>query len=503
MILQGYDAIVLNAASPTALNGAVKEACDAGIIGRLLRRHRHRALRLADRRRLQEDGRRPDRLSRRAPARWRQSARNPRPCRRLRRRRDLVPASIEGVEAHPQFKIVGSVHGDWAQAVAQKAVAGILPSLPEVVGVVTQGGDGYGAAQAFEAAGRPMPIIIMGNRHDELTWWKEQKDANGYETMSRLDRAGRLHPRLLGRPAGPRRRRRAEGSDRAVPADRPGRAREGLEMTPEGGVTNEEYTQDEAKEIIAGGKSKPSGVVRLLQRGGPRPIFRPASSSGRRRSVMSSVHSHVLVRCESPIVALRGVAKSFGAVRALAGVDLVVRPGECLGLVGHNGAGKSTLMQILAGTLSHDEGELVLSGSREAASGGSVSDAHSRRHSLRLPGTVALPEPDRRRECPAAACRDLGLRLAEARGLAHRRAARRDLPPPRHPAGRRRRRPVDRPPPDGRDRRELHRDRRPRRASSSSTSRRRRWTSRSPSSSSPMSAASSPMAAASSSSPTS
>src|SRR5688572_3232535 len=31
MILQGYDAIVLNAASPTALNGAVKEACDAGI----------------------------------------------------------------------------------------------------------------------------------------------------------------------------------------------------------------------------------------------------------------------------------------------------------------------------------------------------------------------------------------------------------------------------------------------------------------------------------------
>ena len=32
LILQGYDAIVLNAASPTALNGAVKEACDAGIV---------------------------------------------------------------------------------------------------------------------------------------------------------------------------------------------------------------------------------------------------------------------------------------------------------------------------------------------------------------------------------------------------------------------------------------------------------------------------------------
>ena len=67
---------------------------------------------------------------------------------------------------------------------AQKAVAGILPSLPEITAVVTQGGDGYGAAQAFAAAGRPTPLIVMGNRHDELQWWKEQKDANGYETMS-------------------------------------------------------------------------------------------------------------------------------------------------------------------------------------------------------------------------------------------------------------------------------------------------------------------------------
>lgn len=57
-----------------------------------------------------------------------------------------------------------------------------------------------------------------------------------------------------------------------------------------------------------------------------------------------------------PIVRLEGVVKSFGAVRALAGVDLEVQPGECLGLVGHNGAGKSTLMNVLAGTLEPDAG---------------------------------------------------------------------------------------------------------------------------------------------------
>jgi ribose transport system ATP-binding protein len=60
------------------------------------------------------------------------------------------------------------------------------------------------------------------------------------------------------------------------------------------------------------------------------------------------------------IVTLIGVEKSFGAVRALAGVDFVVGVGECVGLVGHNGAGKSTLMNILAGTLDADTGEIIV-----------------------------------------------------------------------------------------------------------------------------------------------
>ena len=59
-----------------------------------------------------------------------------------------------------------------------------------------------------------------------------------------------------------------------------------------------------------------------------------------------------------PAISLTGATKSFGAVRALDRVDLVVAPGECLGLVGHNGAGKSTLMHVLDGTLAADAGEL-------------------------------------------------------------------------------------------------------------------------------------------------
>jgi ribose transport system ATP-binding protein len=75
------------------------------------------------------------------------------------------------------------------------------------------------------------------------------------------------------------------------------------------------------------------------------------------------------------IVNLDGVAKSFGAVRALAGVDLKVGKGECLGLVGHNGAGKSTLMNVLAGTLDSDSGVIEIHGA-DLANHYSVSIAH-------------------------------------------------------------------------------------------------------------------------------
>ncbi|HET8654965.1 MAG TPA: sugar ABC transporter ATP-binding protein [Longimicrobiaceae bacterium] len=59
---------------------------------------------------------------------------------------------------------------------------------------------------------------------------------------------------------------------------------------------------------------------------------------------------------------IRGVEKRFGATRALDGVRLAVRPGEVHALIGENGAGKSTLMNVLAGALRPDAGEVRVEG---------------------------------------------------------------------------------------------------------------------------------------------
>jgi fructose transport system ATP-binding protein len=63
---------------------------------------------------------------------------------------------------------------------------------------------------------------------------------------------------------------------------------------------------------------------------------------------------------EVPVLELRGVSKSFGAVQALYQVDFHVAPGEVMALVGDNGAGKSTLIKAISGALTPDEGEIRL-----------------------------------------------------------------------------------------------------------------------------------------------
>src|SRR5881398_2411787 len=63
-------------------------------------------------------------------------------------------------------------------------------------------------------------------------------------------------------------------------------------------------------------------------------------------------------------IRLRGVVKRYGAITAVAGLDLDVPEGTCVGLLGPNGAGKSTTMKLLTAQAIADEGELEVLGHR-------------------------------------------------------------------------------------------------------------------------------------------
>jgi D-xylose transport system ATP-binding protein len=68
------------------------------------------------------------------------------------------------------------------------------------------------------------------------------------------------------------------------------------------------------------------------------------------------------MNAQAPVLALEGVSKSFGPVRALDGVNLELNSGEVVALVGDNGAGKSTLVKAIAGINPPDEGQVIFEG---------------------------------------------------------------------------------------------------------------------------------------------
>ena len=69
------------------------------------------------------------------------------------------------------------------------------------------------------------------------------------------------------------------------------------------------------------------------------------------------------------ILSIRGMSKSFGRNRVLDHINLDVRKGTVMGLMGENGAGKSTMMKCLFGTYQKDEGTIYLDGKEVNFSG--------------------------------------------------------------------------------------------------------------------------------------
>lgn len=184
LIVEGWNAIVVDPISPTALNGVIQEACDAGIVVVVFNETATAPCAY----KLSNDyvamgASEIDFLAKALNGKG--SLLEVRGIAGTSADDDIHNGIVSAMEKYPGFKIVGSVHGNWTQTIAQKEVAGILPSLLPIDAIVTQGGDGYGTYQAFKAAGRPTPIIIMGHRQEELALWKEILQENpSYQTFS-------------------------------------------------------------------------------------------------------------------------------------------------------------------------------------------------------------------------------------------------------------------------------------------------------------------------------
>ncbi|MEM0980860.1 MAG: substrate-binding domain-containing protein [Cyanobacteria bacterium P01_H01_bin.58] len=182
LIAEGYDAITFLPGSATELNDVVKAACDAGIVvvdfnAEVTEPCSYTVGMLWEQYGAVQGSYLGNRLEQGNLLEVRGASGNTSDT-------DISASIHASLADFPQLQVVEAVEGNWLQDVAQTAVEEVLPTLPEIAAVVTQGGDGYGTALAFANSDRPMPIIIMGNRYQELKWWQEQRDANGYATVS-------------------------------------------------------------------------------------------------------------------------------------------------------------------------------------------------------------------------------------------------------------------------------------------------------------------------------
>ncbi|MCB8878045.1 substrate-binding domain-containing protein [Acidisoma silvae] len=183
LILEGWNSIVLDAASPTALNGSIEDACKQGITVVVFDSLATAPCAYKVAYDYVEAGRIPARFI----VQQLHGKGNVLVVRGMPGTQvdvDEFQGAQEVFKENPGIKVVGTVNGQWTESVANKEVAGILPSLPKVDAVIGQGGDSVGTYQAFKAAGRPIPLITLGTRQEELALWEKLDKATpgGYAT---------------------------------------------------------------------------------------------------------------------------------------------------------------------------------------------------------------------------------------------------------------------------------------------------------------------------------
>ncbi|MCC7047809.1 MAG: branched-chain amino acid ABC transporter ATP-binding protein/permease [Alphaproteobacteria bacterium] len=102
----------------------------------------------------------------------------------------------------------------------------------------------------------------------------------------------------------------------------------------------------------------PEGIVGLLER----PMKPGLRESAEDETPLPARGEDATAKPSGTILRLRGVRKKFGGVAALAGIDLEIRAGELVGIIGPNGSGKTTLVNVIAGLYRPDGGRVEFRG---------------------------------------------------------------------------------------------------------------------------------------------
>lgn len=185
-IMQGYDLIVVDPCSTSSLNNAVQEACDAGIPvlvindgpidleNEYLYQLNFDFVDLAEtltRNVCEKIGGKGNIIELRGTAGTTCDT-------------DMHQGVLNALKDYPDVKVVAEIYTDWTGSKAQSELNSVLPTLDQVDGLVTQGGDAYAAVQAFVSAGyKELPVIAGDNRGSFLKWWATEAP-EGYETIS-------------------------------------------------------------------------------------------------------------------------------------------------------------------------------------------------------------------------------------------------------------------------------------------------------------------------------
>ena len=124
------------------------------------------------------------------------------------------------------------------------------------------------------------------------------------------------------------------------------------------------------------------------------------------------------------ILEVQNVTKRFGPVTALSDVNVQLRAGEVLGLIGDNGAGKSTLVNILCGALRADDGRMLVDGVERHFADPSDARAPGSR---RFPESCVDPDPQHLGERLSPTRRGRAESVGRAVRLLNKRAMRKDV----------------------------------------------------------------------------